>query len=113
MTIPLWLSVGQLVDMSDWDSTEPPIKRLGTPCRIVKSVKSDNCGSGIVVNVVNETTGESIDGLDSGWLSPYGWLYEDELPEDYPYDAQFKDSLVVDGVRMFPPQQQGIVIKAE
>ncbi|PDT15878.1 hypothetical protein CO670_15385 [Rhizobium sp. J15] len=30
-----------------------------------------------------------------------GWTYEDELPENYPYDAMFKFS-VVDAVRMFP-----------
>lgn len=31
------------------------------------------------------------------------WLYEDELPEGYPYDEAFPQSRVVDGVRMFPP----------
>ena len=30
-----------------------------------------------------------------------GWLYEDQLPEGYPYDAMFPHSKV-DGVRMFP-----------
>lgn len=30
-----------------------------------------------------------------------GWVYEDELPESYPYDVMFPFS-VVDGVRMFP-----------
>ena len=30
-----------------------------------------------------------------------GWTYEDELPENYPYDAMFPHSKV-DGVRMFP-----------
>jgi hypothetical protein len=30
-----------------------------------------------------------------------GWIYEDELPEGYPYDAMFPHSKV-DGVRMFP-----------
>jgi len=29
------------------------------------------------------------------------WLYEDELPEGYPYDEMFQYSKV-DGVRMFP-----------
>ncbi len=30
-----------------------------------------------------------------------GWLFEDELPKNYPYDAIFPYSRV-DGVRMFP-----------
>lgn len=30
------------------------------------------------------------------------WLYEDELPENYDYDANFHRSQVRDGVRMFP-----------
>jgi len=30
-----------------------------------------------------------------------GWLFEDELPDNYPYDAMFPYSKV-DGVRMFP-----------
>jgi len=35
------------------------------------------------------------------------WLFEDELPDDYPYDAMFPYS-IVDGVRMFPwlPKRQ-------
>lgn len=32
---------------------------------------------------------------------PVGWLYEDELPDNYPYEAMFPYSKV-DGVRMFP-----------
>ena len=31
-----------------------------------------------------------------------GWLYEDELPEDYDYDANFDRSEIREGVRMFP-----------
>ena len=31
------------------------------------------------------------------------WYYEDQLPNGYPYDLEFPRSLVVDGVRMFPP----------
>ena len=30
------------------------------------------------------------------------WLYEDELPDDYDYDANFHRSEIRDGVRMFP-----------
>lgn len=30
------------------------------------------------------------------------WIYEDELPEDYPYDEMFEKSRVIDGIRMFP-----------
>ncbi len=32
---------------------------------------------------------------------PVGWMYEDEIPDNYPYDAMFPYSKV-DGVRMFP-----------
>ncbi len=32
---------------------------------------------------------------------PVAWIYEDELPESYPYDAMFEKSRVIDGVRMF------------
>lgn len=32
---------------------------------------------------------------------PVAWLYEDELPDNYPYEAMFPYSKV-DGVRMFP-----------
>jgi hypothetical protein len=32
---------------------------------------------------------------------PVAWIYEDELPENYPYDAMFPYSKV-DGVRLFP-----------
>lgn len=31
-----------------------------------------------------------------------GWLYEDELPDDYDYDGNFERSEIRDGVRMFP-----------
>ncbi len=31
------------------------------------------------------------------------WHYEDDLPNDYPYDRMFSRSKVIDGVRMFPP----------
>lgn len=33
-----------------------------------------------------------------------GWIYEDELPPDYDYDANYHRSQVIDGVRMFPEQ---------
>lgn len=39
----------------------------------------------------------ALTGDDNG---PY-WIYEDELPDDYPYDAMFPYSKV-DGVRLFP-----------
>lgn len=32
---------------------------------------------------------------------PVGWMYEDEIPDNYPYDAMFPYSKV-EGVRMFP-----------
>lgn len=40
-------------------------------------------------------------------LAPGGWVYEDELPEDYPYDAMFPYS-IVDVARLFPrlPERQ-------
>ena len=31
-----------------------------------------------------------------------GWVYEDELPDDYDYDANYHRSEIRDGVRMFP-----------
>ena len=34
---------------------------------------------------------------------PPGWLYEDALPDGYPYDEMFDESRVIWGVRMFPP----------
>lgn len=34
------------------------------------------------------------------------WIYEDELPEGYPYDEAFPHSAVVDGVRVFPPAHE-------
>jgi len=30
------------------------------------------------------------------------WIYEDTLPEQYPYDDMYPHSRVIDGVRMFP-----------
>ena len=33
---------------------------------------------------------------------PVAWIFEDELPDNYPYDAMFRYSAVIDGVRMFP-----------
>lgn len=30
------------------------------------------------------------------------WIYEDELPDGYPYESEFVNSRVIDGVRMFP-----------
>lgn len=32
-------------------------------------------------------------------------IYEDELPEDYPYDEMFSRSIIIEGVRMFPEVQ--------
>ena len=33
---------------------------------------------------------------------PVAWIFEDELPDNYPYDEMFRYSAVIDGVRMFP-----------
>lgn len=41
---------------------------------------------------------------------PVAWLYEDELPDNYPYDEMFGFSEVRDGVRMFPVFWPGFVI---
>jgi hypothetical protein len=30
------------------------------------------------------------------------WIYEDELPDDYPYHAMFCASKIEDGIRVFP-----------
>ena len=32
---------------------------------------------------------------------PVGWIFDDDLPDNYPYDAMYPYS-IVDGVRMFP-----------
>jgi hypothetical protein len=37
-----------------------------------------------------------------------GWLYEDELPEGYDYNANFGASEVRDGVRMFPAHPENV-----
>ncbi|AGR47806.1 hypothetical protein SmphiM12_174 [Sinorhizobium phage phiM12] len=34
-------------------------------------------------------------------VEPVAWIFEDDLPESYPYDIMFKFSKV-DGVRLFP-----------
>ena len=44
---------------------------------------------------------------------PVAWIFEDELPDNYPYDEMFRYSAVIDGVRMFPvfypaPSWQGL-----
>lgn len=36
---------------------------------------------------------------------PVKLIYEDELPEDYPYDEMFSRSIIIEGVRMFPEVQ--------
>ena len=33
---------------------------------------------------------------------PVAWIYEDELPEGYPYDDMYGLSRIIEGVRMFP-----------
>ena len=45
--------------------------------------------------------------------SSCGWVNEDELPDDYPYDAMYPFSKV-DIVRMFPsPEFAAILVKSE
>jgi hypothetical protein len=34
--------------------------------------------------------------------APVGWLYEDELPRNYPYDEMFQYSAIIEGIRTFP-----------
>lgn len=41
---------------------------------------------------------------------PVAWLYEDDLPDNYPYDAMFPYSKV-EGVRMFPVYGPSVTIK--
>jgi hypothetical protein len=45
---------------------------------------------------------EVMDRYEAQKQEPVAWIYEDELPEGYPYDAMFEKSRVFDGVRMFP-----------
>lgn len=47
-----------------------------------------------------EADGEKLRAMTGEDHGP-GWIYEDELPEGYPYDEMFQHSKV-DGVRMFP-----------
>lgn len=42
-----------------------------------------------------------------------GWIYEDSLPDAYPYHAMFPHSAVIDGVRMFPVYAPTQPLKAE
>ena len=42
-----------------------------------------------------------------------GWIYEDSLPDAYPYHAMFPHSAVIDGVRMFPVYAPAPPLKAE
>ena len=44
--------------------------------------------------------------MSANWLYQGEWLYEDELPDGYPYEEMFPYS-IVDGVRLFPafPEQ--------
>jgi len=42
-----------------------------------------------------------------------GWIYEDSLPDAYPYHAMFPHSAVIDGVRMFPVYAPAQPLKAE
>lgn len=37
---------------------------------------------------------------DSGGVA--GWIYEDTLPDSYPYETMFQYSAIIEGVRMFP-----------
>jgi hypothetical protein len=39
---------------------------------------------------------------DLPYLEIKGWIHEDELPPNYPYDQMYPESRVIAGVRMFP-----------
>lgn len=39
-----------------------------------------------------------------------GWMYEDELPDGYPYNWGYRRSQIIDGVRMFPTHSCFFVI---
>lgn len=41
------------------------------------------------------------------------WFYEDELPENYPYDEMFVRSRIIDGVRMFPTVSNSLTVQTQ
>ena len=55
---------------------------------------------------------------NAGGVAVVGWINEDELPDNYPYDMMFPHSKV-DGVRLFPvfapanPPEAGVTADAE
>lgn len=64
-------SQGDKVSVEQWDITEPPHKRLGSPAEVLMTEKA-RCESGIMVTVqgCNKRIGPMR--LDSNWLLPLG-----------------------------------------
>ena len=60
--------VGDVVDLKEWDDTEPPAKRLGK-CKVVEVVTGQRSQSGVLLTVMNKR-GVVMEGLDSDWVSP-------------------------------------------
>lgn len=79
---------------------EAKIKRLEEVQRYRKNVQHVEIG--LDLNADEKFQLEAYRELLAGMESePVAWLYEDELPENYPYDSMFQYSKV-DIVRMFP-----------
>lgn len=58
-------------------------------------------GNALLFGLCQEAADE-IERLKAETQEPVAWMYEDELPDNYPYDEMFRYSAVIDGVRMFP-----------
>ena len=63
-------SQGDKVSVEQWDITEPPHKRLGSPAEVMLTEKA-RCESGIMVTVKGANKG-TLTRLDSNWLLPLG-----------------------------------------
>lgn len=62
-------SQGDKVSVEQWDVSEPPHKRLGSPAEVLMTEKA-RCESGIMVTVRGANGGQMR--LDSNWLLPLG-----------------------------------------
>jgi hypothetical protein len=63
-------SQGDKVSVEQWDITEPPNKRLGSPAEVMLTEKARS-ESGIMVTVKGANKG-TLTRLDSNWLIPLG-----------------------------------------
>ena len=66
------------------------------------SIKSSKCPVCALANRIGAYLASPEEAQPEAKAAPVAWMYEDELPENYPYDAMYTYSDVIDGVRMFP-----------